>query len=91
MQLQLETGESVRIRTMGSGTIVGELGMYLNTPASATVVADMPTITYFLSQEALEKIEEEDPNLATVFHKFMVRFLGQRLVYNHIRLKALLD
>ena len=91
VQMKSESGEVVRIRTMGSGTIVGELGVYLNTPASATVVADMATIAYFLSQEALEKMEHDDPELAAAFHKFMVSFIGQRLVANTITLRALLD
>lgn len=91
VQIKLESGETVRLRTMGSGTIVGELGVYMNNPASATVIADMPTIAYFLSREALSKMEDEDPNLATAFHKFMVTFVGKRLLSSNVTLQALMD
>ncbi|OQY33593.1 MAG: hypothetical protein B6I38_03400 [Anaerolineaceae bacterium 4572_5.1] len=91
VQLTLKNGGVVRLRTMGSGTIIGELGVYLNEPATATVIADMPSITYFLSQESLEKMKLEDPELAMAFHKFMAAFIGQRLVSTHTTLQALMD
>jgi len=91
VQIELESGETARLRTMGSGTVVGEIGTYLNKPASATVVTDMPCIIYFLSTESLKKMEQDEPAIAASFHKFMAELISQRLVNSNTTLQALLE
>ncbi|MBC8497116.1 MAG: cyclic nucleotide-binding domain-containing protein, partial [Chloroflexi bacterium] len=91
VQIELESGETARLRTMGSGTVVGEIGTYLDKPASATVVTDMPCIIYFLSTESLKKMEQDEPAIAAAFHKFMVELISQRLVNSNTTLQALLE
>ena len=43
-------GGSMRLRTMASGTVVGEVAMYLGGPRTASVVADEPSRVYRLSR-----------------------------------------
>jgi SulP family sulfate permease len=90
-QLEGKAGERVRLRTMGAGTVVGELGLYLGWPASAAVVTDRPSTLYHLSIEAFTQLEQSDPEVATALHKFMVRLVGARLANNNKTLQALLD
>ena len=90
VQIELESGTISRIRTMSSGTVVGEIGVYLRRPATATVVTDSPCILYFLSAKSLKKMEADDPHMAAAFHKYMVTFTSQRLVNSNATLQALL-
>lgn len=90
-RLELSQGRSVRLRSMGSGTVVGEIGLYLGMPRTATVVADHAGVVYCLTEATLRKMERESPELAAAFHHFMVRLLAQRLVENNVALNALLD
>ena len=90
VQVELENGEILRLRTMGSGTVVGEIGAYLGRPATATVVTDIPSIIYILSIKSMQKMEEDDPHIASAFHKFMVELTTQRLSNTTTTLQAML-
>ncbi len=73
-------GRKIRLRTMGAGTVVGEVGMYLGSKASASVVTDRPSTIYGLSSDKLSQMQEADPAVAAAFHKFMAQLLSERLV-----------
>jgi SulP family sulfate permease len=73
------SGAVMRVRTMGPGTMVGELGFYLGLARSATVVADEPAIVYRLTRELLTEMSRSEPGLAGHFHEFMARRLSARL------------
>ena len=90
-RLELSGGRSVRLRSMGSGTVVGEIGLYLEMPRTATVVADQAGVAFCLTAETLRRMEIESPGLAAAFHHFMVRLLAERLLENNATLNALLD
>ena len=77
--LELPNGKHSRLRTMGAGTVVGEMGLYLGTRRSATIVTDEPSVLYRLSQESMEKLKAEDPQLASGIHEFIARLLANRL------------
>jgi sulfate permease, SulP family len=89
--LELDTGQPVRLRKMGAGTVVGELGLYLRQNRAASVVTDEPAVFYRLSRASLSKMEENSPKTAAAFHRIMVRILAQRLVNTDRTIKALLD
>ncbi len=90
-RLELEDGSTIRLRTMGAGTIVGELGIYLMHPATATVVTDEPSVIYTLSMTQLEKMEEASPDIASDFHRYIATILGERLADNNHTMRALLE
>jgi len=79
-ELRMDTNELVRLASNGPGTSVGELGLYLNVPASASVVAVRPSTAYRLSAENLRLMEQENPLAAAVLHRFLLKRLGQRLL-----------
>lgn len=87
--LELENGKRMRLRSHGMGTIVGELGFFLNIPRSTSVISDLNTIAYSLNAQALESMMEKDPALAVAFHSLMVRLLSERLVASTGELAAL--
>ncbi len=89
--MTLEGGETIRMRKMGDGTVVGELGLYLNQPRTASVVTEEPSVVYRLSRKALETMEEKNPQTAATFHRFMTQLLAERLINTDKTLKTLVD
>jgi len=79
VRLELGDGKTVRLRTMGAGTTVGEIGCYLGQMRTASVIADQPTRAYRLTAEALRRMEQHDPDLAAALHRYMVSLLADRL------------
>jgi SulP family sulfate permease len=88
--LTFENGKRVRLQTLGPGTVVGELGLYLGTMRTASAIADSPTIAYRLTQSALLEMREKEPALAAAFHEFAVRLLSERLAATNRLLEAVL-
>jgi SulP family sulfate permease len=87
--LELENEQRMRLHTPGAGTIVGELGFYLDVPRSASVIADFNTIAYRLTRRAMEEMKAKDPELAIAFDELMLRVVAERLVATNRTLAAL--
>ena len=75
-------GRQVRLRVLGAGTCIGEIGFYGERPASATVITLEPSVVYSLDSEALRRMEAENPALASTFHRFMAHILSERMVFS---------
>lgn len=78
--LILPDGQHIRLRTMGAGTVVGEIAAYLQRPRSASVVADDETLAVLLTGPALAEMREHDRGAAALLHAFMARQLAAKLV-----------
>jgi SulP family sulfate permease len=89
-QLALNDGQTIRLRTMRPGTIIGELSVYAQTAASASVVALEPSTVYFLSTEHLEAMERDDPETAAEVHRYIVQLVSERLLDATDSIRALL-
>ncbi len=85
------SNKMIRLRAMRPGTVVGEVSMYLGTPRTASVITSKPSTLYFLSSEALRRMEENEPQLASAFHQFIARLLAERLSDNSRTIQALSD
>jgi SulP family sulfate permease len=88
--LEVENGERVRLQTLGLGTAVGELGLYLGTTSTASVIADSPVTAYRLTRAALSAMKEKEPELAATFHEFAAHLLSERLAATTRTLEAVL-
>ena len=84
-------GDTLRIRRTGPGTVLGELGFYLGTPRSASVVADSPGRAYRLTADALARMEQQHPALAAALHRFMADLLAERLLRTTHTLESVLN
>jgi SulP family sulfate permease len=89
--VELDNGRTMRVRTMGAGTVVGEIGLYLNQQRLASVVTEEPCTVYRLNAESLHKMEQENPALASAFHEFMVRVLAERVTQQNRTLRAVVE
>jgi len=89
-QLELGEGRSARLRTILSGTVVGEAGVYLGRQRTATVVTAQASTLYRLTAVAMERMEVTEPDLAAALHHWVARLMADRLAENNAVLAALL-
>ncbi|MFV9505270.1 MAG: hypothetical protein AB4911_11970 [Oscillochloridaceae bacterium umkhey_bin13] len=60
---------------------MGEIGFYLQAPRTSDVICDEACVVYRLSAAALERMQQEQPKLASAFHEHLARRMAERL--NH--------
>jgi SulP family sulfate permease len=89
--LEFDDGRKLRLRSMGAGTVVGEIGVFLGGLRTASVVTDQACTCYSLSVQTLKRIERENPSLALAFHRFMVCLLAERLTNSSRTLRSILE
>ncbi len=89
--LDCGAGRALRLRSMRAGTVVGELGVYADTKATASIVADSASTLYFLSCARLAEMEAAEPALAGALHRFIAAILGERLITATDTIRALRD
>lgn len=89
--IETEGGERHRIRRTTVGAVFGELGFYLGTPRTATVISDTASRILIMNAESLKKMERERPDLASIFHQWMVRVVTRRLLNTTRTLSAVVQ
>lgn len=77
--LKAQNGEVIRLRTMGPGSVVGEIGMYLGRPRTASLIAETDGGVWRLPPDALATMERDDPRSAAALHEILARMLAGRL------------
>lgn len=90
IHINLGAGKTKRLRSMGAGTVIGEMGLYMNAPRSAAAVVQHAGVSYKLSTKAFETMQQTAPDVATAFHTFIVRLLAQRLAHANKEIQQLL-
>jgi len=90
VQIELEDGKHVRLRTAQSGTLVGEIGLYLGGERTASVLALQPSTLYHLSALAFQTMLENEPDLAAALHRWIAGLLAERLSDNARTIRALM-
>jgi sulfate permease, SulP family len=88
VSLPLADGRSVRLRSFGPGTIVGEMAVYTHAPRSADVIADEPARLQRLTLASLHALEKDDPLTAQEWHRFVVKTMASRLAVADDALRA---
>jgi SulP family sulfate permease len=90
-QLESRDGQTMRLRSMRGGTTIGEMGLYLNAPRTATVIASRPTIVYRLSADSLKTMREQEPEVAALLHEWIARLLAERVAASDRTIQALME
>jgi SulP family sulfate permease len=90
-RLKLQNGKWIRLRSMRQGTVVGELGLFLDEPRNASIVVEEPCVAYRLTRQNLLRMEQEAPEVAAAFHHFMIRLLADRVVVTTRNLQSSLE
>jgi SulP family sulfate permease len=91
VQTETETGTPMRLRTIRPGVVVGEVAMYTGARRTADVVAETPVEVLRLTTAAIERIEAEDPGLASAVHRWLARTLAERLAETQRAVEAVVD
>lgn len=68
-----------RLRSILAGNVVGEVGLYLGAPRTATVVAEGAVRLQRLDADAMVRMEREQPAAVAELHKFVLRRTVRRL------------
>jgi sulfate permease, SulP family len=79
-QVEGADGRVVRLRKMRPGVFIGELSLYTDASASASVIADEPSMVLFLAAADLARLERENPAAAAAFHRHIARLASERLL-----------
>ena len=74
-----QAGTRMRIKTYLAGTVIGEIGLYLGEPRTATVVVDNEISGGKLDQQSFRRMWENDPDIARSFDRAVVVLLSRRL------------
>jgi len=90
VRLDIGSGERIRLKSLGSGTVVGEVSLYLGSKASATVLTETDCVIYFLSKDNFQKLNLESPGKAAELHTYIVKLLSDRLAKSNATIQALM-
>ena len=90
VRLETSKGKYRRLKYLGPGTVVGEVSLYLETKASATVVSDEACHIKFLSVDNFTKINKEIPEKTIGLHRFVVKLLSERLAESNAAIQELM-
>ncbi|MCI5138274.1 MAG: STAS domain-containing protein, partial [Candidatus Electrothrix sp. AR1] len=87
--LEEDGQRTVRLQTLCTGMLVGEVGFCLDIPRSATIIADIDSVAYRFTRTSMKAMQMEEPLLAQAFKKLMFRVVAERLVTANQRVAAL--
>ena len=90
-RLEMSKGKFIRLKSQRGGTMVGEMGLFLKQPRTATVVVSEPSVLYRLSLEAYERMMHDDPELSFHLYEWIGRVLATRITENNSTLEVLLN
>jgi sulfate permease, SulP family len=91
VRLEFEDGRTLRLRTMGAGTVVGEVGLFLGGVRTASVITEQPCTVYRLTHDSLQRMNVENPDLALAFHRYLICLLGERLTSSSKILRGVIE
>lgn len=74
-------GGRLRVRRVASGAIYGEIGFYLGTPRTASIVTDDAGAVYILTREQYQAMEHEAPELIARFQRYLLGVSIERLLF----------
>jgi sulfate permease, SulP family len=77
--VDLGEGRTMRVRSLGRHTTIGEMGLITGRPRSATIAAETDSVLYELSAEAYARIKREEPALSTALLGYVIAVMAERL------------
>ncbi|MEP1444307.1 MAG: SulP family inorganic anion transporter [Hyphomicrobiales bacterium] len=79
ISIDLGDGDSLSVRTMRAGAVVGEMALFTGAERSATALAKEDCTLCRLSVQNYEKLKKEHPNEAGIFHTYIIQLMADRL------------
>jgi sulfate permease, SulP family len=78
-RLNMPDGSFLRLETMGSGRIIGDVGFFLGDMRTADVIVDKPSSLFSLTRSDLARMKEEDPEAASLLYRLAANILAERV------------
>jgi sulfate permease, SulP family len=79
--VDLGEGRTMRVRSLGRHTTIGEMGLITRRPRSATIQAESRSVLYELTVDAYEKIKREQPALGQALLSYVISVMSERLAF----------
>jgi SulP family sulfate permease len=79
--VEVGEGRTMRVRSLGRHTTIGEMGLITRRPRSATIQAEAPSVLYELNADAYEKLKCEQPALSQALFGYIVAVMAERLSF----------
>ena len=79
--VKFEDGRSVRVRSLGPHTTIGEMGLITRQARSATIQAEGESVLYALSIDAYERIRREKRPLSQALLTYVITVMAERLSF----------
>ena len=77
--VESEDGKQHRLESVGAGMIMGEEQLYEEMLSVFSMVAQAKTVAYKISEEALEKMGAESPELRVALDQYIIGVLAKKL------------
>jgi SulP family sulfate permease len=74
-------GRTMRVRSLGRHTTIGEMGLITGRPRSATIQAEADSVLYELGEQAYQRIKRDDPALSHALLGYVVSVMSERLSF----------
>ncbi len=74
-------GPTSRVRSLGRYTTIGEMGLVLRTPRSATIQAELESTLYVLSADQFEALKRDKPVLGQKLLTYFMAVMAERLTF----------
>jgi len=79
--IDLGQGRTMRVRSLGRHTTMGEMGLISGQPRSATIQAEVDSVLYELSAQSYKRITLEQPALSQALLGYVVSVMAERLSF----------
>lgn len=87
---ELDAEKRVYLERINTGIFVGEIGLLLKQPRSASVMTSKPSVVYELSLDNLNLMKKHSIEVYAEFEQMMISFLAKRLLIANARFKRFL-
>jgi SulP family sulfate permease len=77
--VHLRNGRTLRVRSLGFHTTIGEMGLISRQPRSATIKAEADSVLYALSLDAYQRIARDNPELNRALLTYVIEVMADRL------------
>lgn len=79
--VDLGEGRTVRVRSLGRHTTIGEMGLITGRPRSAAIQAEIGSVLYELSADDYRRIKEQHPALGQALLSYVIAVMAERLSF----------
>jgi sulfate permease, SulP family len=79
--VNLSDGRTMRVRSLGRHTTIGEMGLITGRPRSANIAAETRSVLYELSAQDYGRLKQEDPALSQALLGYVIGVMSERLSF----------